>query len=88
MFIFQVKSFQDANVLFELLPKSDIPKDYGGDAETIQELSDKLTKKCKEINHLLDIIKKNPVNEKLRPGKPLDVDFYGTEGTFRQLQID
>lgn len=75
--------------LFEHIPLKYLPKEYGGENGSIDEIIDEMDKKFDEY---IEFFKENAnygTDEKLRPGKPIDFDdLFGTEGSFRKLEVD
>lgn len=75
--------------LFEHIPLKYLPKEYGGENGSIDEIIEQTGKKLDEYS---DYFKDNAnygTDEKLRPGKPIDFDdLFGTEGSFRKLEVD
>ncbi|KAF2879555.1 hypothetical protein ILUMI_26616 [Ignelater luminosus] len=79
---------RDMESLYRTVPKSVLPKDYGGEEKSLAELNDLWKDKFLEYRDLFENIRKVRVNEDLRPGKPLDPEFYGIDGNFRKLEVD
>lgn len=75
--------------LFEHIPLQYLPKEYGGENGSMEELIAQMDKKFDEYS---DFFKENAnygTDETLRPGKPIDFeDLFGTEGSFRKLEVD
>lgn len=75
--------------LIEHIPLKYLPKEYGGENGSIEEIIEQTGKKLDEYS---DYIKDNAnygTDETLRPGKPIDFDdLFGTEGSFRKLEVD
>lgn len=44
--------------------------------------------KIQENSDWFDSLRNNPVDENLRPGKPLNDDFLGYHGNFKKLNVD
>lgn len=78
----------DYKSLREILGKEVLPKDYGGDACSLSELVDLQQKSFEDYKDLYDNIDKLKSNEKLRPGKPINDEFLGFQGNFKQLSFD
>ncbi|KAL7732779.1 hypothetical protein ACLKA6_005919 [Drosophila palustris] len=80
---------RNIDTLMEHVPLVYLPKEYGGENGSIDELIAEWDKKFDDYR---DHFKDNAnygTNEKLRPGKPIDFDsIYGTEGSFRKLNVD
>ncbi|CAB0030981.1 unnamed protein product [Trichogramma brassicae] len=75
--------------LYEHVPKSVLPSDYGGEQASMNELDEKWRGKLADWR---DWFLKEEVlnaNEDLRPGPQLDVDdLFGFQGSFRKLEVD
>lgn len=76
--------------LEEHIPRSVLPKDFGGEAPVLKELHDNQVKKLED--HREWFVKEETtcrVNENLRPGKQKNAtDLFGVEGSFKKLDID
>ncbi|XP_067014812.2 retinol-binding protein pinta isoform X2 [Anabrus simplex] len=75
--------------LCENIPKRVLPKDYGGDVPSTEELAVTWKKKVESYRdyYLEDV--KYKCDEKKRPGRPkTQEDLFGIEGSFRQLAVD
>jgi hypothetical protein len=75
--------------LYENVPKSYLPLEYGGDAGSIDELTEHLYKQMMQArDYFLEDSQYGTV-ESLRPGKPkTPSSLFGVEGSFRSLNID
>ncbi|XP_014233161.1 alpha-tocopherol transfer protein-like [Trichogramma pretiosum] len=75
--------------LYEHVPKSVLPADYGGEQASMNELDEKWRGKLADWR---DWFLKEEVlnaNEDLRPGPQLDYDdLFGFQGSFRKLEVD
>uniref|UniRef100_A0A1I8NNE2 CRAL-TRIO domain-containing protein n=1 Tax=Stomoxys calcitrans TaxID=35570 RepID=A0A1I8NNE2_STOCA len=66
-----------------------LPKDYGGDLATIEEINDALDKTWDTYSQYFKDNVNYGTDESLRPGKPLDIDgLFGVGGSFRKLNVD
>lgn len=75
--------------LYKVVPRKLLPKEYGGDAGTIQEITDALEKRLIANREYFLEDEKYGVDEKKRVGRPKNADnLFGLEGSFRQLAID
>ncbi|XP_067015628.2 retinol-binding protein pinta-like isoform X2 [Anabrus simplex] len=75
--------------IYEHIPKSVLPKDYGGDGPSLDELASDWKKKVESYRDYFLEDSKYCSNEKKRPGKPKSSeDLFGLEGSFRQLTFD
>lgn len=91
-FIDLIKFFTAENLegVFEHIPKKMMPKNYGGEAPSYQELHEIMKK---DLMENADFFKEEEltrrVNEELRPGKAKSaLDLFGAEGSFKQLDFD
>lgn len=71
------------------IPLKYLPKEYGGENGSIDEIMQEWEKKMDQYS---EYFKKNAeygTDEKLRPGKAVDFDsMFGIEGSFRKLDVD
>ncbi|XP_075167487.1 clavesin-2-like [Haematobia irritans] len=71
------------------LPPQYLPKDYGGELPSVQELAAEYDKTWDKYREFFRANANYGTDEKLRPGKPLDIDgLFGVGGTFRKLNVD
>uniref|UniRef100_A0A1I8P613 CRAL-TRIO domain-containing protein n=1 Tax=Stomoxys calcitrans TaxID=35570 RepID=A0A1I8P613_STOCA len=71
------------------LPAQYLPKDYGGDLPSVQELAAEYDKTWDNNREFFRANAYYGTDEKLRPGKPLDIDgLFGVGGSFRKLNVD
>ncbi|XP_067015630.2 retinol-binding protein pinta [Anabrus simplex] len=69
--------------------KGVLPKEYGGDNESMDTLRRSLKKKLESYRDYFLDDDKYGVDESRRPGKPKTKgDLFGIEGSFRQLRVD
>ncbi|XP_050361955.1 alpha-tocopherol transfer protein-like [Nymphalis io] len=81
--------YQNYEELYENIPKSILPKEYGGDSASIKEIIDYWNAKKLEFDSWLKEDMKNGTDESKRPGKPKTAEsLFGVEGSFRQLDFD
>lgn len=79
----------DMEALYKVVPRKLLPKEYGGEAGTIQELIDSMEKRLVANREFFLEDEKFGVDEKKRVGRPKNADsLFGLEGSFRQLVID
>jgi hypothetical protein len=75
--------------LYEFIPQKLLPKEYGGEAGTIAELSNELNQKLVAHRDFFLEDCKFYVDESKRPGKPKNAaTLFGVEGSFRSLDVD
>lgn len=75
--------------LYKVVPRKLLPKEYGGEAGTIQEIVNNLEKTLVENREFFVEDENYGVDEKKRIGKPKNSEsLFGVEGSFRQLAID
>lgn len=75
--------------LYKVVPRKLLPKEYGGDAGTIQELINQTEKKLIAYRDYFIEDENYGVDEKKRIGRPKNSDsLFGLDGSFRQLAID
>ncbi|XP_047537939.1 alpha-tocopherol transfer protein-like [Vanessa atalanta] len=75
--------------LYKYVPQEMLPKEYGGQCGTMDELQERWTEKLIEYRDWFKLQDALIANESLRPGKPTNYDeLFGIDGSFRQLAID
>ena len=75
--------------LYKVVPRKLLPKEYGGEAGTIQEITNSVEKRLVAMRDFFIEDEKYGVDEKKRVGRPKNADnLFGLEGSFRQLAID
>jgi len=80
---------ETATNVYKSIPKSVLPKEYGGDGDSINELGAAWKKKVESYREWFLEDAKYGSNEKLRTGKPkTSTATFGVEGSFRKLDID
>ncbi|CAH1104013.1 unnamed protein product [Psylliodes chrysocephalus] len=65
-----------------------LPKDYGGDGLSIDEIQVMWKQKYVEYQNRFDKLDTLKVDETLRPVPMKDLEIFGMEGTFKKLNID
>lgn len=75
--------------MYKVIPKECLPKEYGGDGGSIEEITAQWKQKVESYRQWFIDDEKYCSNEKKRPGKPkTSDDIFGVDGSFRQLSID
>ncbi|XP_045490790.1 alpha-tocopherol transfer protein-like [Colias croceus] len=75
--------------MYKYIPKEALPAEYGGNAGTIDEILDYWMKKTDEFSSWLEEDLQYGSDESKRPGKPKTAaDYFGVDGSFRQLDFD
>lgn len=75
--------------LYEYVPKKCLPKHLGGEAASWPEMNDLMKKELQNNSEYFQEELKNRVDETKRPGKAKNAgDLFGTEGSFKKLDID
>ena len=94
----------DSKILSEVFSEEELPKDYGGQGPSLQELtgtfkyknkiktdgvlSDMMRHKFAEHQDRFDALDKLTVDESRRPKKLSNDDVLGFHGNFRKLDVD
>ncbi|XP_037046914.1 retinol-binding protein pinta-like [Bradysia coprophila] len=79
----------DMDALYKEVPRKLLPKEYGGEAGSIQEIIDNLEKTLIENREFFIEDDNYGVDEKRRVGRPKNSEsLFGVDGSFRQLTID
>ncbi|XP_046961266.1 clavesin-1-like [Vanessa cardui] len=77
--------YQNYEELYKNIPKSILPKEYGGDSASVEEIIEYWNNKKIEYDSWLKEEMKNGTDESKRPGKPKTAEsLFGVEGSFRQ----
>ncbi|XP_014475667.1 PREDICTED: alpha-tocopherol transfer protein-like [Dinoponera quadriceps] len=78
-----------ADSLYNIVPKSILPEDYGGEEPSMATLTDMWRTKVKDRRAWLLEQEKLKINESLRTECVINMDnLFGVAGTFRKLEID
>lgn len=79
----------DLNVIHKFIPKNLLPVEYGGDDGTVQDLINYWEGKYIEHRDYLMDFESFGTDETKRVGQPKYVEsLFGTEGSFRRLEVD
>ncbi|CAH0713626.1 unnamed protein product, partial [Brenthis ino] len=81
---------KDMEQLNNIIPKIDLPVDYGGKEKSITELSNKLKKELssKEFNDYFNEMKEACTDESYRSKENFNDQCLGMPGSFRKLTVD
>lgn len=75
--------------LYNFVPKTMLPSEYGGDAGSVKDLNEQWRAKLKENTAWFKEQEASKANETLRPGGSVSEEtLFGVDGTFRKLAID
>jgi hypothetical protein len=78
---------QDTSILSNI-PKEILPKDYGGDESSLEQLQEILKEKFVQYQDRFDRLEKLRVNNSLRPAKLENDELLGFHGNFKKLSVD
>ncbi|XP_025155163.1 uncharacterized protein LOC112588692 [Harpegnathos saltator] len=86
----RVKVFESGiESIYEIISKSNLPADYGGEEPSLEALTDMWHAKLLERREWLLEQEKVKSNESLRTDHVINADeLFGINGTFRKLEID
>ncbi|KAF7286641.1 alpha-tocopherol transfer protein-like [Rhynchophorus ferrugineus] len=75
--------------LYKYISKDSMPAEYGGKAESIQILADRTKKTFVDNLDFYEYLENQLVDENKRIGSRKNVDnLFGSEGTFKKLEVD
>uniref|UniRef100_A0A1Y1NFY5 CRAL-TRIO domain-containing protein n=1 Tax=Photinus pyralis TaxID=7054 RepID=A0A1Y1NFY5_PHOPY len=74
--------------IFKLIPRNLCPKEYGGEGKTMNELTEEWKKKVEDYRDWFLENEKYGTDESKRVGFMKQSDLFGTDGTFKSLQVD
>lgn len=75
--------------LYKVVPKKYLPKEYGGDNGTVEDVLDHWERKLIEYKPYFEDDKMYGANENLRCNSNVNNDnLLGTQGSFRKLEVD
>lgn len=81
--------YTDENITLEAVPKAILPRDYGGDGDSIAEITEYWKEKVESYQSWFKEDENYYSIEAKRPGKPKTSDaVFGVEGSFRKLDVD
>lgn len=79
----------DNNITLEAIPKAVLPKDYGGESDSVAEITEYWKKKVESYQGWFKENESYYSVESKRPGRPKTSDnVFGVEGSFRKLDVD
>ncbi|KAK6640584.1 hypothetical protein RUM44_012280 [Polyplax serrata] len=74
---------------YEFIPRKSLPKDYGGEADSLQDLNEKLYQLMLNYDPFLKSMDALVVDENKRTNaSPISGDLFGIQGSFRKLDLD
>ncbi|RZC34023.1 CRAL TRIO domain containing protein [Asbolus verrucosus] len=79
---------EDMRLLRENIPKEMLPKDYGGDEKSCEELQELVRVKLGEYKDRFNQLDKIRVDERLRAEKLENDEILGFHGNFKKLNVD
>ncbi|XP_044261211.1 uncharacterized protein LOC123009151 [Tribolium madens] len=79
---------QDTSILTEKIPKRILPRDYGGEEKSLEELQGLLDLKLAQYQDRFDKLDKLHVDEAKRPQKLENDEILGFHGNFKKLSVD
>lgn len=81
--------YTDENIKPEIIPKAILPKDYGGDSEYVEDITEYWKRKVESYQSWFKENENYYSIESKRRGKPKTSDIvFGVEGSFRRLDVD
>ncbi|XP_068900958.1 alpha-tocopherol transfer protein-like [Tenebrio molitor] len=78
----------DINEVKTKIPANMLPKDFGGEGPSCEDLQEMVKLKFMEKQELFDRLDKIRVDERIRPEKLRDDEILGFHGNFKKLDID
>ncbi|RZB39799.1 alpha-tocopherol transfer protein-like [Asbolus verrucosus] len=79
---------EDMKLLHENIPREMLPKDYGGDEKSCEEIQELIKVKLDEYKERFDRLDRTRVDERLRPEKLKNDEILGFHGKFKKLNVD
>ncbi|KAJ3618934.1 hypothetical protein MTP99_005732 [Tenebrio molitor] len=79
---------QKAEVLKEVFTDDTLPKDYGGEGPSLEEMNEMTVQKLAQYQERFDLLDTLRVNENLRPEKLDNDEILGFYGNFKKLDVD
>ncbi|RZB89867.1 clavesin-1 [Asbolus verrucosus] len=84
----RVKVCQGSEVLREIFTEDELPRDYGGEGPSLEELNEMMKAKLDQYRNRFDQLDVLRVDERLRPQKLDNDDVLGFYGNFKKLNVD
>ncbi|RZC37727.1 CRAL TRIO domain containing protein [Asbolus verrucosus] len=79
---------EDSEILHKLFSKDTLPRDYGGEGPSLDDLNGALKASFNEYQGRFDQLDKLRVDERLRPEKLNNDELLGFYGNFKKLDVD
>nr|XP_970057.2 PREDICTED: uncharacterized protein LOC658588 [Tribolium castaneum] len=79
---------EDTSILTEKIPKRILPRDYGGEEKSLEELQGLLDLKLAQYQDRFDKLDQLHVDESQRPEKLKNDEILGFHGNFKKLSVD
>ncbi|XP_066157989.1 retinol-binding protein pinta-like [Euwallacea fornicatus] len=84
----RIQMYGDSAGLFNVFPKNILPKDVGGEEESVETLAELWQKEFQNNKALFDKLTTMRVDESKRPTKLTNDDILGFYGNFKKLDVD
>lgn len=84
----QIRIHSDAESLHEYVPKDYLPEEIGGTGESYEKLQLHWAEELEVQFPKIEKYSKNISNEELRVGDAPYNELFGTDGTFKKLNLD
>jgi hypothetical protein len=84
----RIEVHQDTEVLTQIFTSDDLPKDYGGNGPSLQELNDLVMLMFEDHQERFDQLDKLKIDENLRVEKLNRDEILGVRGDFKKLEVD
>ncbi|CAH0549600.1 unnamed protein product [Brassicogethes aeneus] len=84
----RIQLHKDQDSIMKYFDKKILPKDYGGDEMSLDEIQEGWLQKFKEYQPKFDALDKLRVNENLRDSKLTNDELLGFHGNFKKLSVD
>ncbi|KAJ3624276.1 hypothetical protein MTP99_017914 [Tenebrio molitor] len=84
----RIQVHQDAEVMKQIFSKDTLPKDYGGEGPSLEDLNEMTKRKVVQYQERFDRLDTLRVNENLRPEEFNNDEILGFYGNFKKLDVD